>query len=195
MKEFLEGLEIGEGKVKLSAEEIKSILTEHGKSITTETDKVKKTLNDSITDYQNQLKTANDTIKSYKDMDIDGIKKSASEWETKYNELVEKEKRDKEESIRNERVNDFFKDIKFSSEMAKAGVIAEFNKKEFKYDEESKSFQGATEWLNGLKESDKGSFLSDVANPKFTTIPQSPTNTSTNDELRKAMGLAKEEKK
>lgn len=195
MKEFLEGLEIGEGKVKLSAEEIKSILTEHGKSITTETDKVKKTLNDSITDYQNQLKTANDTIKSYKDMDIESIKKSASDWETKYNELVEKEKRDKEESIRNERVNDFFKDIKFSSEMAKAGVIAEFKKKEFKYDEEAKSFQGATEWLNGLKESDKGSFLSDVANPKFTTIPQAPTNTSTNDELRKAMGLGNNKEK
>lgn len=130
---------------------------------------------------QTQLNNANDEIKSYKDMDIDSIKKSASDWETKYNNLVEEQKKQKEESIRQERVNEFFKDTKFSSEMAKNGVISEFNKKEFKYDEETKSFQGATEWLNNLKESDKGSFLSDVANPKFTTTPSTPTNTGFKD--------------
>ena len=40
MKDFLENLEIGENKVKLSQEEIKSILAEHGKSVKTETEKV-----------------------------------------------------------------------------------------------------------------------------------------------------------
>lgn len=144
---------------------------------------------------QTQLNNANNEIKSYKDMDIDSIKKSASDWETKYNNLVEEQKKQKEESIRQERVNEFFKDTKFSSEMAKNGVISEFNKKEFKYDEETKSFQGATEWLNNLKESDKGSFLSDVANPKFTTTPQVPNSSSSMDELREAMGLPNEEKK
>ena len=39
MKEFLENLEIGEGKVKLSKEEVKSILAEHGKTVTTESEK------------------------------------------------------------------------------------------------------------------------------------------------------------
>jgi len=34
---------------------------------------------------QTQLREANDTIKSYKDMDIDRIKQSATDWETKYN--------------------------------------------------------------------------------------------------------------
>ena len=194
MKDYLEKLEIGESKIKLSAEEIKGILTEHGKSVTTETDKVKQNLTSTINEYESQLKTANDTIKSYKDMDIDSIKKSASDWETKYNELVANQKAEREQNIRNERVNTFFADTKFSSEMAKNGVIAEFNKKDFKYDEETKSFQGATEWLNSLKESDKGSFLSDVANPKFTTPPSAPTNTKTNDELRQVMGLANKEK-
>ena len=70
MKDYLESLEIGEGKVKLSSEEIKAILAEHGKTVTTETDKVKQSLNDTISNYQSQLKTANDTIQSYKDMDI-----------------------------------------------------------------------------------------------------------------------------
>ncbi len=31
-----------------------------------------------------QLSDANTTIQSYKDMDIDGIKQSAKDWETKY---------------------------------------------------------------------------------------------------------------
>ena len=40
MKDFLEELEIGEGKVKLSKEEIKSILAKHGEYIKIETAKV-----------------------------------------------------------------------------------------------------------------------------------------------------------
>lgn len=172
----------------------KEIMKDYGTAISNEQSKTAKVQED-LNNLQTQLDNANNEIKSYKDMDIDSIKKSASDWETKYNNLVEEQKKQKEESIRQERVNEFFKDTKFSSEMAKNGVISEFNKKEFKYDEETKSFQGATEWLNNLKESDKGSFLSDVANPRFTTTPQVPNSSSSMDELREAMGLPNEEKK
>ncbi|MFR5877065.1 MAG: hypothetical protein ACLUFN_11325, partial [Eubacterium sp.] len=34
---------------------------------------------------KDQLETANHTIQSYKDMDIDSIKQSAADWEDKYN--------------------------------------------------------------------------------------------------------------
>ncbi len=195
MKDYLESLEIGEGKVKLSSEEIKAILAEHGKTVTTETDKVKQSLNETISNYQNQLKTANDTIQSYKDMDIDSIKKSADDWKTKYEEMEANQKAEKEKSIRNERTNAFFNDIKFASESAKAGVIAQFNAKDFKYDEESKKFLGASEWLNELKEKDSGAFLSNVANPKFTTTPTAPkNNVGSMDEVMKIMGLSEEKK-
>lgn len=195
MKDYLESLEIGEEKVKLSSEEIKAILAEHGKTVTTETDKVKQSLNETISNYQNQLKTANDTIQSYKDMDIDSIKKSADDWKTKYEEMEANQKAEKEKSIRNERTNAFFNDIKFASESAKAGVIAQFNAKDFKYDEESNKFLGASEWLNELKEKDSGAFLSDVANPKFTASPTAPkNNVGSMDEVMKIMGLSEEKK-
>lgn len=195
MKDYLESLEIGEGKVKLSSEEIKAILAEHGKTVTTETDKVKQSLNETISNYQNQLKTANDTIQSYKDMDIDSIKKSADDWKTKYEEMEANQKAEKEKSIRNERTSAFFNDIKFASESAKAGVIAQFNAKDFKYDEESNKFLGASEWLNELKEKDSGAFLSDVANPKFTASPTAPkNNVGSMDEVMKIMGLSEEKK-
>ena len=141
------------------------------------------------------MKTANDTIQSYKDMDIDSIKKSADDWKTKYEEMEAKQKAEKEKSIRNERTNAFFNNIKFASESAKAGVIAQFNAKDFKYDEESNKFLGASEWLNELKEKDSGAFLSDVANPKFTASPTAPkNNVGSMDEVMKIMGLSEEKK-
>lgn len=144
---------------------------------------------------QKQLKDANSEIQSYKDMDIASIKKSADDWKTKYEEMEANQKAEKEKSIRDERTNAFFNDVKFASESAKAGVIAEFNKKDFKYDEESKKFLGASEWLNELKDKDSGAFLSDVANPKFTTNPTAPTNTGSMDQILHAMGLDEENKK
>ena len=53
MKEFLESLEIGEGKVKLSAEEVKSILAKNGEMVNTEVTKKEEALNKEIDNYKN----------------------------------------------------------------------------------------------------------------------------------------------
>lgn len=47
---------------------------------------------DATAKIQGDLDTANQTIQSYKDMDIDGIKKSAADWQEKY-ETAEKERK------------------------------------------------------------------------------------------------------
>ena len=179
-REFLEGLE-------LNKETIDTIMAEYGKTT--------QGLREERDNLKTQVEDANKEIQSYKDMDIDSIKKSADDWKTKYEEMEANQKAEKEKSIRDERTNAFFNDVKFASESAKAGVIAEFNKKDFKYDEESKKFLGASEWLNELKDKDSGAFLSDVANPKFTTNPTAPTNTGSMDQILHAMGLDEENKK
>ena len=173
-REFLEGLE-------LDKETIDTIMAEYGKTT--------QGLREERDNLKTQINDANKEIQSYKEMDIDSIKKSAEDWKTKYEEMEANQKAEKEKSIRNERTNAFFNDIKFASESAKAGVIAQFNAKDFKYDEELKKFLGASEWLNDLKEKDSGAFLSDVANPKFTTTPTAPTNDSSMDKILHAMGL------
>lgn len=173
-REFLEGLE-------LDKETIDTIMAEYGKST--------QGLREERNNLKTQIDDANKEIQSYKDMDIESIKKSADDWKSKYEEMEANQKAEKEKSIRDERTNAFFNDIKFASESAKAGVIAEFNAKDFKYDEESKKFLGASEWLNDLKEKDSGAFLSDVANPRFTTTPTAPTNDSSMDKILHAMGL------
>ena len=173
-REFLEGLE-------LDKETIDTIMAEYGKTT--------QGLREERDNLKTQINDANKEIQSYKDMDIDSIKKSAEDWKTKYEEMEANQKAEKEKSIRNERTNAFFNDIKFASESAKAGVIAQFNAKDFKYDEESNKFLGASEWINDIKEKDSGAFLSDVANPKFTTTPTAPTNDSSMDKILHAMGL------
>lgn len=173
-REFLEGLE-------LDKETIDTIMAEYGKTT--------QGLREERDNLKTQVEDANKEIQSYKDMDIDSIKKSANDWKTKYEEMEANQKAEKEKSIRTERTNAFFNDVKFASESAKAGVIAQFNEKDFKYDEETKKFLGANEWLKDLKEKDSGAFLSDVANPKFTTSPTAPTNDSSLDKILHAMGL------
>ncbi len=147
-----------------------------------------------VSTLKTQIEDANKEIQSYKDMDIESIKKSATDWEDKYNKLVESQEEAKKKSIRNERTNAFFNDVKFASESAKAGVIAQFNEKDFKYDEQTGKFQGANEWLEELKKNDVGAFQSEVANPKFTTEISTPTNNSSMDEVMKVMGLKEERK-
>lgn len=145
-----------------------------------------------IANLRIQIENANNEIQSYKEMDIDSIKKSAEDWETKYNDLVKAQDEAKKESIRKERTNAFFNGVEFASESAKAGVIAQFNQKDFKYDEETNKFQGASEWLEELKKNDVGAFKSEVANPRFTTSVSTPTNSSSMDEVMKVMGIVEE---
>ena len=82
-REFLKNLDLGEG-AHLSDEAIDAIMAEHGKSITANQNTIQ-TLTTERDGLKTQLDEANKTIKSYADMDIDGIKKAAADWETKYN--------------------------------------------------------------------------------------------------------------
>lgn len=180
MREFLKGLE-------LDQETIDTIMAEHGKIVTQDKERVTKLTKD--------LEEAKDKIKSFEDMDIDSIQKELQNYKEKEVQREADEKAAKEKSIRDERTNAFFNDVKFASEAAKAGVISQFNEKDFKYDEESKKFLGAKEWLEDLKTKDTGAFLSEVANPKFTTDTSAPTQDGSIDQLREAMGLSNEDKK
>lgn len=69
-KKFLEGLGITD------EETIKKIVAEYGNDIKTE--------KDAAAAVQTQLQEANTQIESFKSMDIEAIKKSATDWEEKY---------------------------------------------------------------------------------------------------------------
>lgn len=75
-----------------------------------------------------QLKAANATIQSYKDMDIDGVKKSVADWEKKYNDDTAALRKTIEDKERGYATDLFFRGYKFSSKMAESGIRAEFEK-------------------------------------------------------------------
>ena len=112
-----------------------------------------------LTGVKGQLAEANKTIKSYKDMDIDGIKQSAQDWENKYNtdtkalqdKLTAQERAHKQEI--------YFNGVKFTSKAAKTGVIAEFEKQNFEL--KDGVFVGADSWLAQQKKDDPESFVTE----------------------------------
>lgn len=108
---------------------------------------------------QQQLTDANTTIQSYKDMDVDGIKKSVTDWEQKYEKDTAALKKQMEEQEYAHQKDMFFSGVKFSSDAAKIGMMSLFDKQEFQL--KDGTFVGAEKWLEEQKASDAASFVAE----------------------------------
>ena len=98
MKDFLENLEIGENKVKLSKEEIKAILAEHGKRITTETEKVESKYQKDIAEYKTTIDNLKEQVeKAPKSEEIENLKNTIAEMEAKEEKRLAEEKAKKDD--------------------------------------------------------------------------------------------------
>lgn len=106
-----------------------------------------------------QLAEANKAIKSYKDMDIDKIKQSAADWETKYNTDTKALQDKLTAQERSHRQELYFNGVKFASKAAKTGIIADFEKQNFEL--KDGVFVGADSWLAQQKKDDPTSFVTD----------------------------------
>lgn len=125
---------------------------------------------------EKQLGEANDTIKSYEEMDIEGIKKSVTDWETKYNADTKALNEKLAAQARSHSEEQFLSGYKFTSKAAKDGVLATFRSKEFKLDENG-TFLGGKEFMDNLmKDEDyKGAFMVDDPTPP-PAPPADPRN-------------------
>lgn len=115
------------------------------------------TLNTKYESAQNSLNDANKQIKSYKDMDIEGIKNSAAEWEKKYKDETAELNNKLTQQERDFATNSYFAGMNFTSESAKRGIISQFKEQNFEL--KDGKFIGADEYIKGLKESDAGAFV------------------------------------
>ena len=101
--------------------------------------------------YKTQLADANKEIKSYKDMDIDGIKKRADDWERKYNDdtaALNKKLDDQKKSFAAERYLD---GQKIKSPLAKKSILADFLAQDMKFRDDG-TFEGAEEYMKKVRE-------------------------------------------
>ena len=126
MKDFLETLEIGEAKAKLSSEDIKNILKKHGEYIKNETDKVESKYKDLLEEDKstiNDLKTKID--KAPKTDDMESLKNKIAEYEQKEADRIAKEKAKSEDDILTNNINEVIADKKFVNDFTKNAIVNE----------------------------------------------------------------------
>lgn len=186
-RDYLKNLDIG-GGAHLSDELIDQIMAEDGKAkadlqstintLTTERDGLKA-----------QLSDANTAIQSYKDMDIDGIKQAATDWETKYNTDTQALKDQLEGVKYSHAVENAVGGMKFTSSSARKAFMADLTDKHLTL--QDGKLLGLDDFTKGYRESDPGAFAPDEPTPTITVGggQKSQIGSTFDAELRKAFGL------
>lgn len=100
--------------------------------------------------YKKQLEDANGIIKSYKDMDIDGIKQSAKDWETKYTEETKKLQHQLAEQEKTFAAERYLDGQKIKSPLSRKTILNEFLAQNMEF--KDGKFIGADEYMKGVRE-------------------------------------------
>lgn len=122
LKDYLENLEIGEEKLKLSKEDIKSIIAESGKIVTTETNKLKEEYQKTIDDLKEKVEKAPSSN------EIENLKKTIADMEAKEQQRIAEEKARKDDEILTNNIINAFGDKKFVNEYTKNAIINDIKK-------------------------------------------------------------------
>lgn len=145
-----------------------------------------KELNTELEGVKGQLSQANEQIAGFKELDIEGVKQKAAEWEQKYNQAAEDSSREIEQLK-----FDFALDRELTKAQARnpKAVKALLDRDALKYDKGK--IIGLEEQLETLKKKEDSAFLFGSAAPtvQFTTQSQSFQQMNDND-ARAVMGLA-----
>lgn len=145
-----------------------------------------KELNTELEGIKGQLSQANEQIAGFKELDIEGVKQKAAEWEQKYNQAAQDSAREIEQLK-----FDFALDRELTKAQARnpKAVKALLDRDALKYDKGK--IIGLEEQLETLKKGEDSAFLFGSAAPtvQFTTQSQSFQQMNDND-ARAVMGLA-----
>ena len=113
---------------------------------------------------KDQLAEANTTIQSYRDMDIDGIKKSAADWQAKY-EADTKTLQEKLTAQETEfAAKTYLGGFKYANDLVRDAIYAKFMAKNFV--REGDKFLGADDFMAEMKKQYPSGFVSDEPAPK-----------------------------
>lgn len=147
-KNFLEGLGITDEAT------VKSITDTYNADIRTE--------KDSAAAIQTQLDEANTTIKSYADMDIESVKKSAADWENKYKQS----EADRLAFEHKTKVGNMVKGLKLKDSIYEDYLTNQIIEKQLKF--EGDKLIGGDDVVKAFKEAHPDAFQTDPVPPKFS---------------------------
>ena len=151
----------------LSEDQIKSVFALNGTDIEkykADVEKQKQEVikaKEELEGVKTQLGEANTAIKGFEELDVEGIKKAAEEWKTKYEQDTEALKNQMSTKEYEFAVDKFLGGVEFSSELAKKAVLSEFKETGFKLEEGK--FLGADDYITSLKASNPAAFVADKA--------------------------------
>ncbi|WP_289290932.1 phage scaffolding protein [Sporofaciens musculi] len=110
--------------------------------------------------YKKQLEDANGVIKSYKDMDIDGIKQSAKDWETKYTEDTKKLQEQLASQERTFAAERYLDGQKIKSPLSRKTILQEFLSQNMEF--KDGKFAGADDYMKKVREQYPDEFEAEV---------------------------------
>ena len=169
-KAFLEGIGITD------ADTVKQIADTYAADIQAE--------KDAAAAVQTQLDTANNTIQSYKDMDIDGIKASVEDYKQKW----EKSEADRKAFEHRTKLSQYVKGLGLKDDVYEKHVIDLLTENEVKFDGDK--LIGGDDALKSFRESHANAFADTKPKPEFVDSAQGNTSTlPDDDEIRRIMGL------
>ena len=122
LKDYLESLEIGEEKLKLSKEDIKGILAESGKIVNTETDKLKDEYKKTIDDLKEQVKNAPSSD------EITNLKNTIADMEAKEQKRLEDEKAKRDDELLTNNIIAAIGDKQFVNDYTRNAIIEDIKK-------------------------------------------------------------------
>ena len=120
-------------------------------------------LNEQKKDLENQLKETNDKVQELSKVDTEELKKQIEDLQKKYEEDTKKLNSKYEAREYDIKLNDYTKDLKFSSNSARKSFMSDLKAKELKFEDDK--LVGFDDFVNSYKESDPTAFMEEKEEP------------------------------
>lgn len=148
-------------------------------------------LNETKKDLENQLKETNDKMQELSKVDTEDLKQQIVDLQKKYEEDTKALNSKYEAREYDIKLNDYTKDLKFSSNSARKSFMNDLKAKELKFEEDK--LVGFDDFVNSYKESDPTAFIEEKKEEPSVTVNTGDSHNDKEDTddafINKVMGL------
>ena len=149
-------------------------------------------LNETKKDLENQLKETNDKMQELSKVDTEDLKQQIVDLQKKYEEDTKALNSKYEAREYDIKLNDYAKDLKFSSNSARKSFMNDLKEKELKFEDDK--LVGFDDFVNSYKESDPTAFIEEKKEEPSVTVNTGDSHNDKEDTddafINKIMGLS-----
>lgn len=160
----------------LNEDQIKKVFELSGKDVNAEKKKTQAAEADRD-QWKTRAETAEETLKGFDGVDVDGLNKQIEDWKNKAAEAQKDFQKQIEERDFNDALKEEMEAFKFTSEAAKKAIFAEVKEAGLKL--KDGKILGLSDLIGQIKEKDASAFAPDKEPAKFTDPPKDPQGNQT----------------